>query len=178
MKNSFQRAPVSKTGKALVEVLERALARDAGLTLEEWRALPEHEQIAIEERHEDSCFAKDQGFTLERYRAKKRGWIEEREARGEVLGIPQWLRDARAKERPGEQAVYYLSLTTEAGTATTERLKEISREVYANTKRGLILDQPATVKEMKARLLDEIERAGLSEWYYEAERQQAEGANS
>jgi hypothetical protein len=167
-----------QTGKSLsdiLDVMDEYDAKDAGLTLAEWESLPESEQIRLREDCEDRRFASDNRRTLENYRDVRRAVIEASELRKE-FGFPQWLRDQYAKERPAEVVVEYLGLLTEGATADGEALQEILWKIDARTRRGFCGTE-LPFAEARQRLLEEIERVGLGEFYREAEAQQQERAN-
>jgi hypothetical protein len=148
----------------LSSVIATIEARDAGLTVEEWQALPESEQIRLQEDRLDSIYARENHrTTLEAYRQQKRREIEA----GELLpqyGFPQWLRDEYAQERPAETVVEYLNLLTEGATATGPALQEILKKIQARTASGFV-GAAMTFPEAKQRLLAEIERVGLTELF-------------
>jgi len=66
----------------LWEAYEEYSARDVGMTVDGWRALPETEQNRLAENFEDAKFAADQGLTLTEYRVRKgRKFVAATEAR-------------------------------------------------------------------------------------------------
>jgi hypothetical protein len=148
----------------LASVIATIEARDAGLTVEEWQALPESEQIKLQEDYLDKTYAQDNYCTtLEIYRRQMRKQIEAGELRPEY-GLPQWLRDEYARERPAETVVEYLNLLTEGATATGPALQEILKKIQARTASGFV-GAAMTFPEAKQRLLAEIERVGLTELF-------------
>jgi hypothetical protein len=160
----------------LFDVSDRIDADDAGLRIEHWRALEERERIKLWEHSQDSKYARDQHLTLNDYRAQWRGNFEAGNYFRPECGQPQWLRDAYARERPAEVAVEYLELITQGEIATGNRLLELIGKIDARTGRGFVGmgDSFAAAKE---RLLAEIARAGLTDYFEEVQRQQRERAN-
>jgi hypothetical protein len=159
----------------LLDVMDEYEAKDAGLTLAEWESLPESEQIRFREDYLDRQYASGNNRALENYRTVRRALIEASELEKE-FGFPQWLRDQYAKERPAEIVVEYLGLLTEGATADGEALQEILRKIDARTGRGFIGTE-LPFAEARERLLEEIDRVGLGEFFREAEAQQRERAN-
>jgi hypothetical protein len=145
----------------LLAALEAAEARDAGIPIEQWRGLSEHERIRLTEEFEDRRFAGEQ--CLEDYRAQKRKRIENGELRKEY-GFPQWLRDEYSRERPAEIVVEYLNLLREGATLSGEALQEILRKIDARTGAGFV-GLNLSFPEAKARLLEEIGRVGLADLF-------------
>jgi hypothetical protein len=166
----------------LVDKMDEYDAKNAGLTLDQWKSVAEYEQIGLAEDHQDRRFAERE--TLEEYRARQRASIEAGGLKKEY-GFPQWLRDQYAKERPAEVVVEYLDLLTAGATAAGEALQEIIGKIYSRTGRGWVPGLPPayrepfemTFAEARKRLLEEIDRAGLGEFFREAEAQQRERAN-
>ena len=162
--------------QCLLAALDEAQARNAGMDVAAWRALPEHEQIRLQEDFDDSQFAhENQRTTLEAYRADRRRLIEAGKLRPDC-GFPQWLRDQYAAERPVGVIVEYLDLLTTGATAGGEALGVILLEIDRRTGRGFI-GTGLPFAEAKSRLLEEIDRAGLTAYFREAEAQQRERAN-
>jgi hypothetical protein len=156
--------------------LETADARDAGLTLTEWQALTEAVRVKLWEDSQDAKFAADQGMTLADRRRQERIRREKGEEIPETYsGQPQWLRDQYARERPVAVAIEYLALLTKLETTTGTAQKEIIRKISQRTWRGWVIDR--TVEEAGALLLEEIDRAGLREYFEEVKAQQAERAD-
>lgn len=146
-------------------------AAAADLDLTAWGALSGAEKIHLEEKHRDSRFAREQGMTLERYRASVRRRYERGEFR-EGFGQPQWLRDEYAAERPHEFVIEALDLIAEGMVSTGPRLVEVFRKINARTRTGLVYErEPLPPFEMaKTHLMEEIERVGLMEFFLEARR--------
>lgn len=154
----------------LIDALDTANARDAGLTLAEWRALSECERVNAWENSEDSKFAADQGLTLADYRRRERSRREKGEGNPEhYSGFPQWLRDEFATERPVEVAIEYLSLLRALETTTGPAQKEVTKKIAARTWRGWATER--TVEEARALLHEEVNRVGLREIFNEARDQ-------
>jgi hypothetical protein len=151
-------------------------ARDAGLTVSQWQNLSAHEQITLREDSQDGKYARDQHLTLDEYRAKCRRQIEAGERSAED-GVPLWLRNIYAAEKPYAVVCEYLALLLEGETAHGERQKEIQKAIDARTGQGLVCGCFAhfpPFEESAQRLRDEIERLGLGELFREAEAQQRE----
>jgi hypothetical protein len=160
----------------LDRALEASEAEDAGLTITQWRGLSEHERITLREDSLDGKYARDQHLTLDEYRAKCRRQIEAGERSAED-GVPLWLRNIYAAEKPYAVVCKYLALLLEGETAHGERLKEIQKAIDARTGQGLVCGSFAhfpPFEESAQRLRDEIERLGLGELFREAEAQQRE----
>ena len=153
----------------LIDVLDTAEARDAGLTLAEWRALSEPERTRLFEDAEDAKFAADSGMTLAEFRRERRRRIEAGGMREPYTGFPSWLRDMYAAECPVEIAVEFLSLLRALETATGPALKEILTKIAQRTWRGWAIER--TVEEARTLLLEEIDRLGLREIFNEARDQ-------
>jgi hypothetical protein len=153
----------------LIDALDTAEARDAGLTLAEWRALSEPERTRLFEDAEDQKFAADCGMTLAEFRREKRGRIEAGGMREPYLGFPSWLRDQYAAERPVEIAVEYLSLLNALDITTGPAQKEVIKKIAERTWRGWAIER--TVEEARTLLLEEIDRVGLREIFNEARDQ-------
>lgn len=152
--------------RALVDQVE---ATNAGVPLEQWTALSKKDRIRLTEDSSDLAYAKDQRQTLEEYRTQKRVHIEAGHCR-EDYGFPQWLRDQYAKENPAKIAVEYLNLLMSGERAVGEDLKEIIRQIEARSLGGWG-GAEMTFAEAKERLLEEIDRVGLGEFFREAETQ-------
>jgi hypothetical protein len=173
----------------LVDKLHEYEAKDAGLTLDEWKSLPESEQIRLREDCEDRKYAIDNRMTLEEYRTRQRARIEGQAF--EEAGYPQWLRDQLAAENPVRVAVEYANLTGAGQVAVGKELKQIILQIKARIGMGQPPPGPpvgdfesywhrlpceTTFAEAKQLLLEEIERARLGEFYREAVSQQRERA--
>jgi hypothetical protein len=154
----------------LIDVLDTAEAGDAGLSLADWRALTECQRTKLWEDAQDRQYG-----GLEAHRREQRRRIEAGGMREPYTGFPLWLRDQYAAERPVEVAVEYLALLTALETTTGPAQKEIIKKIAARTWRGWVIDR--TVAEARALLLEEIDRAGLREYYDEAEAEQRKQAD-
>jgi hypothetical protein len=166
MKNA--RAPESRwipgssgSLQALVQKMDEYDARDAGLSLEAWMALPEGERIRVLGKREDEKFAKNEGMTLVEYHAERRKVFESGQS---SYGPPQWLRDEYANENPEVLTAKYFEWLAAARTATGNGLKRLSCLVSAHTGRGFV-DPDWSFEEMRLRLESEIDRAGLRAHY-------------
>lgn len=86
-----------ETADRILAAMERTEAEHAGMSIPEWRALSEHEQIRRTENAEDFRFAAPQHLTVSEYRARRREQFEAGCFRPEV-GLPMWLRSEYARE--------------------------------------------------------------------------------
>ena len=148
----------------LLDALDRFDAADAGLTIEQWQALPEIEQIRRWEDFEDRKLAGP--ATLEAYREQKRRLFEAGEFRPEC-GQPMWLRSEYAREDPRKVANELAQLVFHGMSATGEILKQTIAAMECRTRRGW-LGTGLGFAELKLRVEEEIDRLGLREQFNEA----------
>ena len=148
-----------------------------GFTDEEWLALPEVEQIRLDEDHQDGERARSKHMTLEAYRASFRAWYEAGKSNPDY-GQPQWLRDQYAQERPREIVAEYAELLARAATAEGAEFEDVACLIAARVHRGLVFREamfsnywpPVTYEGLKEDLLGEIKRVGLVSLFRKAAR--------
>jgi hypothetical protein len=147
----------------LLESLEQREAHDAKMSVDEWRALPEIEQIRRWEEIEDRKFA---GGGLEAYRQQIRRRFEAGSFRPEY-GQPMWLRTEYAREHPQKIANELAQLVFHGLTASGEILKHTIAAMECRTHRGW-LGTGLGFAELKLRVEEEVDRLGLREQFNEA----------